>query len=154
MGGDAISIEILGLEETQRAMEQIVRDLSGPPMVNAMREATLLVTRDAKQLVPVDTGRLWASITPQVVFGLGIGGVQGVVGSNVSYAPYVELGTRPHFVPAKYIGVWASRHGFGVTGLRVSGKAHEFLKRAFLNNKDRIFRTISAAVNKIVRGKG
>ena len=59
-----IDVEIKGLEETQRAMEQIVRDLRGEPFLSGMRRATLLVQRSAKQKAPVDTGRLRASITP------------------------------------------------------------------------------------------
>jgi hypothetical protein len=39
-------------------------DLHGEPMLQGMRNATLLVTRDAKRFAPVDTGRLRASITP------------------------------------------------------------------------------------------
>jgi hypothetical protein len=123
-------VEVRGLEEVQKAMEQIVRDLSGPPMVEAMRTATLLVERQAKIFSPVDTGRLRASITPQVVSGLGIGGVRGIVGTNVSYAPYVELRPARHKV----------------------GRMH-YMRDAFMENKERIFRTISAAVQKIVRGK-
>lgn len=48
--------------------------------------------RYAIMLTPTDTGRLKNSITHHVVIdGLQSGSV--VVGSNVSYAPYVELGT-------------------------------------------------------------
>lgn len=64
---------------------------------------TIKVNNRAKQLCPVDTGRLRASISwrmerdgDQVV---------GVVGTNVEYAAYVELGTRrmsarPYLRPA------------------------------------------------------
>ena len=48
----------------------------------------------AKELCPVDTGNLRNSITHQVV---SEDTVQ--IGSNVVYAPYVELGTGPHFTP-------------------------------------------------------
>lgn len=57
----------------------------------------------AKQKAPVDTGRLRNSITHQV---MSQGGTDSVmIGTNVEYAPYVELGTsrqkaQPYLVPA------------------------------------------------------
>lgn len=48
----------------------------------------------AKRLCPVDTGRLRSSITWQLA--VDSKGLHAIVGSNVTYAPYVELGTRSH----------------------------------------------------------
>lgn len=87
---DAVSLEVQGLQETQAKMEQMIDDLQGPPMVNSMREATLLVTRDAKILAPVDTGRLRASILPRVTVRKFPRRVEGIVGSRVEYAPFQE----------------------------------------------------------------
>ena len=143
-----IDIEIRGLKETQANMERIVRDLRGEPYLSAMRRATLLVQRSAKQKAPVDTGRLRASITPEVRW-QGDTAV-GVVGSNVKYAPYIELGTRPHFVSKQNIGRWASRHDMDDTGLFVTGKAQPFLKPAFEENKQRIIALLGDAVAQIV----
>lgn len=55
--------------------------------------------------------------------------VQGVWGAHAEYAEAVEYGTKRHFVPEKYIGDWAAAHGFGHTGLIVSGKAQPFIRR-------------------------
>lgn len=52
-----------------------------------LREACVLVQDDAKINCPVDTGRLQGSISYSV------DGKEGIVGSNVEYAPYVEAGT-------------------------------------------------------------
>ena len=49
------------------------------------------VEGQAKELAPVDTGNLKASITSRVVRNAAI------VGTNVEYAPYMEYGTR--FIP-------------------------------------------------------
>ena len=54
----SVSIEVKGLRETQAETERIVRELHGDPYLNAMRRATLLVQRGAKERAPVDTGRL------------------------------------------------------------------------------------------------
>ena len=121
-----ISLEIRGLEETQRKMEQIVRDLHGAPMLQAMRNATLLVQRDARKNAPVDTGRLRASIVPEVrPHGRD---VQGIIGSNVKYAPHQEFGTRRGLIGKRY------------------------LQRALEANAERIKRLIGSAVGKIVKG--
>jgi len=52
--------------------------------------AALMVERTAKQMCPVKTGTLKRSITHRI----NPDGRSAVVGSNVEYAPYVELGTH------------------------------------------------------------
>ncbi|WP_375374084.1 HK97-gp10 family putative phage morphogenesis protein [Hymenobacter aerilatus] len=64
-------------------------------------ETLLLIESDAKELAPVDTGRLRSSIHTEI----SSNGLSGVVGTNVSYAPFVELGTtrqraQPFLFPA------------------------------------------------------
>lgn len=61
------------------------------------------VERAAKQLCPVDTGRLRSSITWEIAEDAR--GLHAVIGTNVTYAPYVELGTsttraQPYLRPA------------------------------------------------------
>lgn len=50
-------------------------------------QACVMVQDSAKQNCPVDTGRLQGSILYEVE------GTEGIVGSNVEYAPFVEAGT-------------------------------------------------------------
>jgi len=142
-----LEAEIKELEETQKRMEEAVAALQGPPFAMGMARATLRVQRSAKQKAPVSDGILRASITPEVR--KTADGWEGVVGSNVKYAPYQELGTRPHFVPAEYIGRWAEKHGLGYRGVFVSGKAHPFLQPAFNENLSAIIADIGAAVGDI-----
>jgi hypothetical protein len=144
----SIDLEIKGLKETQAEMERIVRDLHGEPFLNGMRRATLLVQRDAKKKAPPEI-RTQGNDTV------------GVVGSNVKYAPFQELGTRPHFVPGKYIGAWAAKHGFfkGMRtistswGLFVKGTAHPFLEPAFVENTEKIVGILGDTVAEIVSRK-
>lgn len=68
-------------------------------MKAALKKSCLMVERDAKQLCPVDTGRLRSSITNEIE------GEVGRVGTNVEYAKFVELGTnkmspQPYLRPA------------------------------------------------------
>ena len=51
-------------------------------------KSALIVERDAKKNCPRKTGRLVRSITHVIE------GNKAVVGTNVEYAPYVELGTH------------------------------------------------------------
>jgi len=118
-----IKAEIRGLRELAAKSDQIVRDLHGPPMLQAMRDATLIVTRQARINAPVDTGRLRASITPEVLTrGRDL---VGIVGSNVEYAPYQEFGTV--YMPGRF-----------------------YLTRALQDNADKIYRLLGRVIGRIV----
>lgn len=153
-----LSLEVKNLKETQREMERIVADLHGAPMLQAMRDCTLMVQRDARINAPVDTGRLRASLTPEVRTAQN--DIQGVVGSNLKYAPYMEFGTRhTRMPPPSALDVWARRHGipsgFLVARaiLRRGGlRARRFLQKAIDSNKDRIVARIEQAVQRAVEG--
>ena len=157
----AISIEIKGLKELQRKTEQMVQDLHGAPMLDAMRDSTLLVERKARQNAPVDTGRLRASILPEIR--ATSDEVLGVVGSNVAYAPYMELGTgifagrQRHRPPGGALELWASRHGGGsgyAVAFAISKKGglkpRRFLQRAFEDSEAAINRRFERAVTEVV----
>ena len=100
-----IDVEVTGIEELQQELERIVTDIERVGLVGGIRDATLLVQRDAKRNSPVDTGRLRASITPELRRKKDR--VIGVVGTNVDYAPLVEepgpvrgVGRRPYLEPS------------------------------------------------------
>lgn len=67
--------------------------MSGPqgPAAKALAKRAIRVETRAKQLCPVDTGRLRSSIT----WGMGrdARGIYADVGSNVKYAAWIEFGT-------------------------------------------------------------
>lgn len=70
-------------------------------MVKSLHVASYMVENDAKRLCPVDTGRLRASITHD----FDDKQFKALVGSNVHYAKYVEMGTikmspQPYLRPA------------------------------------------------------
>lgn len=121
----SVRAEIKGLREAQKKVEQVIRDLRGTPFLQAMRDATLIVQRAAKINAPVDTGRLRSSITPEIRNFNNV--VQGVVGSNVEYAPKIE---KPGRV------------------LR-SGR-RPYLQPAFEENREKIIKLINLAVGRIV----
>lgn len=148
-----VEIEIKGMKELQKKAEQVVHDLSGTPMLDAMRKSVLYIERDAKKLAPVDTGRLRASITPSV--NSESDGIQGVVGSNVVYAPYQEWGTKPHWPPVAALEPWARRHGLSAfvvaRSIAMKGtRARKFLQTAIEQNKEKITRLFNGTVEVIV----
>ena len=67
----------------------------------AVRDAVFGTHREARIASPVDTGRLRASIQPEIATRDNI--IQGVVGSNVEYAGYQEFGTR-YIKPRRFLG--------------------------------------------------
>lgn len=83
-----MSMRIEGLEAILDKLDSI----SDPAaLAGAMKKATLLVERSAKQKVPKGTGELGRSITSDVE--VGSDEVRGIVYTPLEYAPYVEFGT-------------------------------------------------------------
>jgi len=146
-------VDVKGLVETQRKLEQTIADLRGDAFLQGMRDATLMVSRSAKERAPVDTGRLRATITPEIRREGNT--TLGVVGSNVKYAAAVELGSKPHFPPLAALENWARRHGTTAYVVaraiaRRGTKAKRFLQGAFDENKDAIVRKLGDVVGRIV----
>lgn len=83
---------IRGLKETQANMERILKELEGQPVARAMQAGASIIQKEAQRTAPVLTGRLQASITAQIATQGKV--VTGLVGSTVTYAPFVEYGTR------------------------------------------------------------
>jgi len=148
---DAIKLEIKGLEEAQRKATQLVKDMFGEPMLNAMRDATLYVLRDAKKLAPVDTGRLRASITPEVRSENEA--IMGVIGSNVEYAPYQEFGTGQFNDSGSGLspGIYKMPQLMVKLGIRKGGiRPKRYLRGAVEQNATKIYRRIEIAVRQII----
>lgn len=76
--------EIINLDRLKSKLEDIANPQA---MQNALEKACFIVENEAKKKCPVGDGQLRQSITHE------IDGSDGIVGTNVSYAPYVEYGT-------------------------------------------------------------
>lgn len=86
----------------QAALTLLFDSQDGPVGKELLRR-TVRVEGGAKRRCPVDTGRLRASITHALE--RDAGGLVGTVGTDVEYAPFVELGTsraqaQPYLRPA------------------------------------------------------
>lgn len=94
-----IDIDLKKIKRLQKAMKKAPKIIE-EELGLAVRDLTLFVHAEAKQMCPVDTGNLRASITPVVE-----SWARAYIGTNVEYAPYVEYGTRnmaaqPYLEPA------------------------------------------------------
>ena len=96
--------EIKGIEGLKKALAD--PEFIKGPAKEFLEKASALVERSAKEKVPVDTGRLRQSIASEIQT------TKARIGSNLTYAPFVEFGTRPHFPPLAAMQPWAVRHGF------------------------------------------
>lgn len=75
--------------ETREDNAKQIANSMNQAMAKALSEIGLMAEGYAKQQCPVDTGRLRNSITNT----LNVEGKEVYIGTNVEYAPYVELGT-------------------------------------------------------------
>lgn len=97
--------DISGLVEVRADNREAIANAIDRALVAALEEIGLAAEGYAKRACPVDTGRLRNSITHIV----DEGGKCVVIGTNVEYAPYVELGTR-HQKPQPYLKPAAEDH--------------------------------------------
>lgn len=140
--------------EMQRCMLGLIEDL----------------TAEVVERTPATYGTLRDSINASSGVRPIPGGVLGVVGSPLDYAPAVELGTRPHAVSVKGIEAladWAHKK-FGAPEKEAESIAHAvawnirhhgtpafgMFHRAFAANKTEIARQFEAAVRTIVNRIG
>ena len=149
-------LTITGVDETIDYLRGVSAEITGPSLVEGMRNATLIVLRDAKINAPADRGEsgLRGSIKPSIRRSKTA--VMGVVGSNLKYAGYVEMGTKPHWPPVEALQPWARRHGMSAFLVaraisRRGTKAHKYLQRAFEDNVHRIYVQIQRAVDKAIK---
>lgn len=110
-----LTAEIPGMEILDRAWQQCP-ELVVTEMTAAMWQSELLLQREVQELTPVGVsgaGGLKGSIftaSPEI----SSNAVIGVVGSPLSYAESVELGTKPHWAPIEPLLDWVI-HKLGKT---------------------------------------
>ena len=126
MPGLNLSIVIKGAEELGRKLQP--DKLLGKPLRRLFDKAAYLVESEAKQIVPVRTGRLKSSITketsPESI------PLWAKVGTNVEYASFIEYGHKQEvgrYVPA-----------IGKRLVEPFVAARPFMAPAFEKVKDRI----------------
>ena len=112
-------------------------------LANGLEQACLVVERAAKSNAPVQTGALRSSITHRV----SQASLEGVIGTAIDYAPYVEIGT----------GIYSSMGGGRQGGwfyLDAAGQGHftmgshpqPYLKPALYNNISAIMKCFEGLI--------
>lgn len=100
-----LASDISGLVEVREDNREAIANAIDRALVAALEEVGLVAEGYAKRACPVDTGRLRNSITHIVDEGTR----HVIIGTNVEYAAYVELGTR-HQKPQPYLKPAANDH--------------------------------------------
>lgn len=108
--------------------QQVLNALSARSL-RALERVGLQAEGYAIDLAPVDTGRLQNSITHTVV----PEEVAVYIGTNVEYAPYVELGTGKYY-PGGRPTPWAYQDAKGDWHWTAGNPAQPFLKPAVVNH--------------------
>ena len=129
----AVSIKV-NIKDASERLDSLENELPNL-LEQALEKACLVVENSAKQNCPVDSGQLRQSIKHEV------DGLTGEIGTNVEYAPYIEIGTGIYSTqgngrqtPWKYQdakGQWHTTKGM---------KAQPFLKPALESNFGQISR--------------
>ena len=154
MPRNELKFNISGVNGARKELNDIADDIHGGEVQEAMQQGAFMVQKSAKRNAPVDTGRLRASI--DVTIEWEDQNLRGVMGSNVEYAPYMEMGTEPHFPPISALEGWARRHNINAylvalsiakTGL----EARHFFRDALDQHRDEIIKLFNEAVSKAVR---
>lgn len=99
-------IRITGIPALQRKLGTRV---VGPPVRKFFTRSAIKVQSNARELAPVDRGDLKNKITYEVDPSTMPRYAR--IGTNLHYAPYQELGTKPFWAPKAPIAAWASRKG-------------------------------------------
>lgn len=120
--GSSIRIEIDNTDAVIRASHDQIK--------KALEECGLTAERYAKEKCPVDTGNLRTSITHQMD-----GDNKVLIGSNTSYAAYVELGTGKYSEGGRKTS-WVYEDSKGNWHMTNGQKAQPYLKPALANHTD------------------
>lgn len=93
------------IEVSLKTNKAAIKRASTEAITRALEEMGMKAEKYAKLIVPVDTGNLRNSITHAA----DVGSKTMIVGTNVEYAPYVEMGTR-RSAPHPYLEPAISEH--------------------------------------------
>lgn len=119
-------------------LEHVIDQLLPEAVRQGLQKACLIVERDAKKKCPVDDGTLRASITHEVK------DEEGIVGTDVEYAPYTHEGTGIYAAGGHGRQTpWRYRSADGTWHTTSGQKPKPFLKEAFEENKDEILKSFA-----------
>lgn len=120
-------------EEVEKNLKQFVEKQLPELLEKALEKACLIVENSAKQNCPVGDGQLRQSISHTV------DKTKGEVGTNVEYAPYVEIGTGIYSTEGNGRQTpWTYQDAKGEWHTTRGMAAQPYLKPALDKNRSRI----------------
>jgi hypothetical protein len=121
--------------KTTDAYREALRGHIGSPVGAALVDVSVRVAAGAARRAPVDRGPLRASLQPGLpVHRPELGLTEISTGSDLKYAPYQELGTRPFWPPPGALEPWARRHGVSEYVVRRAIARRGIKAKKFLTN--------------------
>lgn len=133
-------------EDLADSLENFERVL-GDELEAAAEDIALRIEADAKRKAPVDSGRLQGSIASEAER-VSEAVVRAVIGSNVEYAPFVEMGTDPHPITGDPLA-WEGGGGemqFATEVQHPGTPAQPFLRPAVEQNRSYVRERVAEAV--------
>lgn len=133
-----------------------------PQMEKAVRQQTLFVQGNAKELCPAKTGILRMSIRTGMAIKDQGSTIEGIVYTNLDYAPYVEFGTgpvgaqnhegiSPDIDPVYSQTGWTYYDSVNERFVRTKGQpAQPFMYPALKNNEKKIKRNLKVAFKEAI----
>lgn len=119
-----MGVTIKNLGRLQMKLDKL-DPLTRAAAIRGVQKGALLVGGAAKMLAPVDTGALRGSIVTMTE--ASANGATATVGTDLEYAPYVELGTS-------------------------RAKAQPYLHPGFRKNKDKVTKLITSEIRNAYKG--
>jgi hypothetical protein len=156
MLAELLTIELIGDEEAQRALEGIRANLRGDRLVEPWERVVEYVASAVRDIVREDVywrGQLHGSITGEVrVFG---DEISGIVFSDELYAPFQERGTDPYFPNVEALEEWAEDHDISpfLVALAISRRGLEpkkFMERGLKEQEAVILELVGNVVAEIM----
>lgn len=103
------------------------------------------VERQAKELVPIDTGALRSSISTSG------GGLDYSITASTPYAKYIEDGTRPHVITGNPYLIWDGQINGPVKSVNHPGnRAYKYMETACDTQTEGIDDRIAEAIDKVL----
>lgn len=158
-----MGLKVDGLDKLLKKLEALNGDVN-EALKQGILAGSLLVEKDAKLNVKTSTGVLRESINHEIV--TGEKSIVGTIGTNLKYAPYVELGTgpvgeanKPEVASKKNITYrntpWVYYSEEMQSFFTTSGQAGKpYLYPALTNNAEEINKLVKDAVMNAIRKTG
>ena len=135
------------IEITMDGLDGVLGEIKEEMLHNAERilgKSCAMIEKDAKEKAPKDTGALRRSISSEITKGNGY--IEGVVYSNLDYAPYVEYGTGLFAADGGRKTPWSYQDDKGEWHTTSGQKPNPYLIPAINDNEKEIIRMITEGI--------